>query len=365
MADTLVKAPKAAWEFTPVPDLFRSGAIMSVPELSTLGSQGYPTAGDPAKGVPATVPGAAWYYLMSQMRLSVIAAAGLDPLVPPDPGQFLAALRSMKWMLDGSILGTMLAAGTIPTAAIADKAITQALLADGAVNAAKLAASAVEAAKIKDGAVTAAKLAANAVEAAKIKDGVITFAKLAETAIASTDDVKAGTSGVKIVTPAALTVLMESQANLTGFVCGFAGKTVPAGWLPCNGGAVSREAYAALFEVLGTLYGEGNGTTTFNLPNFESGRFMEFTQDPEQVGVKHDAEAPNITGGASFYGTEEINDTAGALFYESAGTHGYGGHSSGTKNYPRLFIDAWRSSSLYQGGTLQPAAMKYLPCIHV
>lgn len=44
-----------------------------------------------------------------------------------------------------------------------------------------------------------------------------------------------------------------------------------AGWLECNGQAVSRSTYADLFAAIGTAYGAGNGTTTFNLPN-EAGR---------------------------------------------------------------------------------------------
>ena len=43
--------------------------------------------------------------------------------------------------------------------------------------------------------------------------------------------------------------------------------TIPDNWLLCNGQAVSRTDYSALFEVIGTTYGTGNGTTTFNLPN--------------------------------------------------------------------------------------------------
>jgi len=42
---------------------------------------------------------------------------------------------------------------------------------------------------------------------------------------------------------------------------------VPDGYLECNGAELSREAYAALFAKLGTLYGEGDGNTTFNLPD--------------------------------------------------------------------------------------------------
>ena len=43
--------------------------------------------------------------------------------------------------------------------------------------------------------------------------------------------------------------------------------TAPAGWLPCGGQAVSRIVYAALFALLGTTYGAGDGSSTFNLPN--------------------------------------------------------------------------------------------------
>lgn len=42
---------------------------------------------------------------------------------------------------------------------------------------------------------------------------------------------------------------------------------IPAGWLPCNGAAVSRTDYAALFNVIGESYGAGDGSTTFNLPD--------------------------------------------------------------------------------------------------
>lgn len=44
----------------------------------------------------------------------------------------------------------------------------------------------------------------------------------------------------------------------------------PAGWLHCNGDAVSRETYDDLFAVVGTTYGVGNGSTTFNLPDFRN-----------------------------------------------------------------------------------------------
>jgi microcystin-dependent protein len=43
--------------------------------------------------------------------------------------------------------------------------------------------------------------------------------------------------------------------------------TAPAGWLVCGGQAVSRTVYSALFSLLGTTYGAGDGSSTFNLPN--------------------------------------------------------------------------------------------------
>ena len=43
--------------------------------------------------------------------------------------------------------------------------------------------------------------------------------------------------------------------------------TIPAGWLACDGSAVSRSTYIALFNSIGTIYGVGDNTTTFNLPN--------------------------------------------------------------------------------------------------
>jgi hypothetical protein len=43
--------------------------------------------------------------------------------------------------------------------------------------------------------------------------------------------------------------------------------TVPAGYLAADGSEVSRTTYADLFRVIGTTYGDGNGSTTFNLPN--------------------------------------------------------------------------------------------------
>ncbi|ELY4860526.1 tail fiber protein [Cronobacter sakazakii] len=55
--------------------------------------------------------------------------------------------------------------------------------------------------------------------------------------------------------------------DMVGMVAGFAMNSAPEGWLIANGSAVSRVTYARLFSRIGTLYGSGDGSTTFNLPD--------------------------------------------------------------------------------------------------
>jgi microcystin-dependent protein len=57
------------------------------------------------------------------------------------------------------------------------------------------------------------------------------------------------------------------RLSTPGAVAPFSGAATPTGWLLCDGSAVSRSTYAALFSAIGTTYGAGNGTTTFNLPD--------------------------------------------------------------------------------------------------
>lgn len=58
-----------------------------------------------------------------------------------------------------------------------------------------------------------------------------------------------------------------AEATPTGAVIPYAGSTAPAGWLLCDGSAVSRTTYATLFNLIGTTYGTGDGSTTFNVPD--------------------------------------------------------------------------------------------------
>ncbi len=85
-------------------------------------------------------------------------------------------------------------------------------------------------------------------------------------------DVIAGysTTKVSLSFPTGLvTVNDETGERLTqaGFLQAYAGSSAPSGWLLCYGQAVSRTTYATLFAVIGTTYGVGDGTTTFNVPD--------------------------------------------------------------------------------------------------
>lgn len=61
---------------------------------------------------------------------------------------------------------------------------------------------------------------------------------------------------------------MRDTAIPVGSMQMYGGSTAPAGWLMCDGSAVSRTTYAGLFSAIGTAYGAGDAATTFNLPNF-------------------------------------------------------------------------------------------------
>ena len=64
----------------------------------------------------------------------------------------------------------------------------------------------------------------------------------------------------------------------TGAIFTFPVATPPSGYLICNGSAISRTTYAELFAVLGTTYGNGDGSTTFNLPDYR-GQFLRGHDD--------------------------------------------------------------------------------------
>lgn len=97
-----------------------------------------------------------------------------------------------------------------------------------------------------------------------------------------------------------------NAVGIVGEIRAFAGPeaSVPATWYPCHGQAVSRTTYAGLFAVIGTLWGAGDGTTTFNLPDLR-GRGI-FGKD-DMGGVA----ANRITSGGSGIPGATIGGTGG------------------------------------------------------
>ena len=142
-----------------------------------------------------------------------------------------------------------------------------------------------------------------------------------------------------------------------GDIC-YSLRTEKTGWLLCNGQAVSRTDYSDLFAVIGTIFGSGDGNTTFNIPNC-SGKFLQMISDGQSLGQELEAGLPNITGtdrsiasgiwgmSGSLYGATNANGTGAT----------YGGTSSSTSYY-RTTFDASRSSSIYgKSNTVQPPAI--------
>jgi len=88
--------------------------------------------------------------------------------------------------------------------------------------------------------------------------------------------------------------------EVAGVIKMYGGSTAPSGYLLCDGSAVSRTTYAALLSAIGTIWGVGDGSTTFNLPDFRG-------QVPG--GVNH-LSLPNGANGS--FSTRNEADTTGA-----------------------------------------------------
>lgn len=80
----------------------------------------------------------------------------------------------------------------------------------------------------------------------------------------------------KAYTDSSVSGLSAGSSAPTGSMLMYAGSTAPSGWLLCDGSAVSRTTYSALFAVTGTSYGVGNGSSTFTLPNPDGNANIKF-----------------------------------------------------------------------------------------
>ncbi len=88
-----------------------------------------------------------------------------------------------------------------------------------------------------------------------------------ETSLTGVTSVVAGT-GIQVSGTSTVTVSVAPVALMpVGATIAYVATSAPTGWLLCDGQAVSRTTYSALFAVIGTAYGAGDGSTTFNTPH--------------------------------------------------------------------------------------------------
>ena len=145
----------------------------------------------------------------------------------------------------------------------------------------------------------------------------------------------------------------------TGTILPFAGTVVPDGFLLCNGAAVSRTTYAKLFAAIGTKWGSGDGSTTFNLPDSDR-RVFQGTTDVSKVGTYLEAGLPNIIG--EHDGIESSYTVCKGAFYRSK-RNGIGSGDSDYDN-PSIVFNASRSSSIFgRSSTVQPTSVLLLALI--
>ena len=141
-----------------------------------------------------------------------------------------------------------------------------------------------------------------------------------------------------------------------GSVFAFAANSVPYGCLLCNGAAVSRTTYAKLFSVIGTTYGSGDGSTTFNLPNLTD----RFIQGSGTAGTVKSAGVPEIKGTFQTGGFNESGAVNGAFGVYYSGGDGLESASRGQfKTVKSHDFYASRCSGVYRDDvdTVQPPAL--------
>ena len=97
-----------------------------------------------------------------------------------------------------------------------------------------------------------------------------------------------------------------------GFIAPFAGSAVPTGFLICDGTAVSRTTYAALFAIIGTTYGSGDGVTTFNVPDLRNEFIRGRNSATRAVGSKQSASFAAHTHAVSDPGHTHSQSTGGS-----------------------------------------------------
>lgn len=152
--------------------------------------------------------------------------------------------------------------------------------------------------------------------------------------------------------------------NAAGQVAYFARDTAPIGWLKANGAAISRTAYNDLFNAIGTNYGAGDGSTTFNLPDYR-GEFLRCWADgsgTDSGRALHSFQAQDWKGFWGYNsGMNTYSYSHGAVYF-SKGIYGIDGWTG------NLFSGYWAApaaatSYLWDSSEIRPRNRALLACI--
>ena len=162
-------------------------------------------------------------------------------------------------------------------------------------------------------------------------------------------------------------VQLGNLVAIPGEIKYFAFNTPPDGYLVCNGAEISRETYADLFAVIGTTFGSGDGSTTFNIPDLRD-RYI-IGANTNALGTQIAEQLPNIKGGveSDVYGhlgagSESTRQSGAITYIEKRSARGNIGTSA--SNVTSFTFNAHNSNSIYtDNGHVYPLSLALLPCI--
>lgn len=154
------------------------------------------------------------------------------------------------------------------------------------------------------------------------------------------------------VTLSKLASALQALLVPTGVISAFGGTSAPAGYLLCDGQTVSRTTYAALFGVIGTAFGAGDGSTTFGIPDTKALVLRGLGQQTINgrlkdggilVGSKLEDQMQKLTGSVEQVAKRSSTGAAGALSVTLQNDLGGSGTSSATRDLFRIELDSANS----------------------